>query len=117
MANRRMAARRTGTDRYWLSNLPATTAKRTLVRLAKLRRRIEHDHREIKTGLGLDHYEGRTWQGWHHHTTLVSAVDGHWPMLAVSLPRGATLIGPHSVCWGRVGSHGRIHSASGQTAP
>jgi hypothetical protein len=44
-----------------------------LVRLAKLRWRIEHDYREIKTGLGLDHYEGRTWQGWHHHTTLVSA--------------------------------------------
>jgi SRSO17 transposase len=59
--------------KYWLSNLPATTPKRTLVRLAKLRWRIEHDYREVKTGLGLDHYEGRTWQGWHHHTTLVSA--------------------------------------------
>ncbi|MEU8608277.1 IS701 family transposase [Actinoplanes sp. NPDC048791] len=59
--------------KYWLSNLPATTAKRTLIRLAKLRWRIEHDYREVKTGLGLDHYEGRTWQGWHHHTTLVSA--------------------------------------------
>lgn len=59
--------------RYWLSNLPQTTPYRRLVRLAKLRWRIEHDYREIKTGLGLDHYEGRTWQGWHHHTTLVSA--------------------------------------------
>ena len=59
--------------KYWLSNLPATTAKRTLIRLAQLRWRIEHDYREVKTGLGLDHYEGRTWQGWHHHTTLVSA--------------------------------------------
>jgi SRSO17 transposase len=59
--------------KYWLSNLPATTAKRTLIRLAKLRWRIEHDYREVKTGLGLDHYEGRTWQGWHHHVTLVSA--------------------------------------------
>jgi len=59
--------------RYWLSNLPERTPKRRLVRLAKLRWRIEHDYREIKTGLGLDHYEGRTWQGWHHHTTLVSA--------------------------------------------
>jgi SRSO17 transposase len=59
--------------KYWLSNLPAGTSKRTLVRLAKLRWRIEHDYREVKTGLGLDHYEGRTWQGWHHHTTLVSA--------------------------------------------
>lgn len=59
--------------RYWLSNLPQTTPMRRLVRLAKLRWRIEHDYREIKTGLGLDHYEGRTWQGWHHHTTLVCA--------------------------------------------
>ncbi|WP_203717893.1 IS701 family transposase [Asanoa siamensis] len=59
--------------RYWLSNLPENTPKRRLVHLAKLRWRIEHDYREIKTGLGLDHYEGRTWQGWHHHTTLVSA--------------------------------------------
>jgi SRSO17 transposase len=59
--------------KYWLSNLPVTVAKRTLVRWAKLRWRIEHDYREVKTGLGLDHYEGRTWQGWQHHTTLVSA--------------------------------------------
>jgi SRSO17 transposase len=59
--------------RYWLSNLPEKTPHRRLVSLAKLRWRIEHDYREVKTGLGLDHYEGRTWQGWHHHVTLVSA--------------------------------------------
>jgi SRSO17 transposase len=59
--------------KYWLSNLPTTTPKRTLIRWAKLRWRIEHDYRELKTGLGLHHYEGRTWQGWHHHVTLVSA--------------------------------------------
>jgi len=59
--------------KYWLSNLPTLTAKRTLVRQAKLRWRIEHDSREVKTGLGLHHYEGRTWTGWHHHVTLVSA--------------------------------------------
>lgn len=62
--------------KYWLSNLPADTPYRTLVRWAKLRWRIEHDYRELKTGLGLDHYEGRTWQGWHHHVTLVSAAHG-----------------------------------------
>jgi SRSO17 transposase len=59
--------------KYWLSSLPASTAKRTLVRWAKLRRRSEHDHHEVKTGLGLDRYKGRTWQGWQHHVTLVSA--------------------------------------------
>jgi SRSO17 transposase len=59
--------------KYWISDLPATTSRATLVRLAKLRWRIEHDYRELKDGLGLDHYEGRTWTGWHHHVTLVSA--------------------------------------------
>ncbi|KOV66832.1 transposase, partial [Streptomyces sp. NRRL WC-3618] len=35
--------------------------------------RIEHDYREMKQALGLAHFEGRTWNGWHHHVTLVSA--------------------------------------------
>ena len=43
-----------------------------LVRLAKLRWRMEHDYRELKDGLGLDHFEGRSFGGWHHHVTLVS---------------------------------------------
>ena len=60
---------------YWLSSLPADTVLRSLVRLAKIRWRIEHDHRELKHGLGLDHYEGRTWRGRHHHVTLVTAAQ------------------------------------------
>jgi SRSO17 transposase len=68
-----MADRRRRAGQVLVVEPPATTAKRTLIRLAKLRWRIEHDYREVKTGLGLDHYEGRTWQGWHHHVTLVSA--------------------------------------------
>ena len=58
---------------YWLSTLPETTELPELVRLAKIRWRIEHDYRELKHGLGLDHFEGRTWPGWHHHATLVTA--------------------------------------------
>lgn len=58
--------------KYWLSNLPADTPFKTLVRLAKLRWRIEHDYRELKDALGLDHFEGRTYRGWNHHVTLVS---------------------------------------------
>ncbi|MDQ0843159.1 IS701 family transposase [Streptomyces sp. V1I6] len=58
---------------YWLTSLPADTPLRRLVRLAKMRWRIEHDYREMKHGLGLDHFEGRTWRGWHHHATLVTA--------------------------------------------
>lgn len=58
---------------YWLSTLGEDTALAELVRLAKIRWRIEHDYRELKHGLGLDHFEGRTWIGWHHHVTLVTA--------------------------------------------
>jgi SRSO17 transposase len=58
---------------FWLSSLPSGMPLATLVRLAKLRWRIEHDYREMKQALGLAHFEGRTWNGWHHHVTLVSA--------------------------------------------
>lgn len=57
---------------YWLSSLPADTPIAELVRLGKLRWRIEHDYRELKDVLGLDHFEGRSYRGWHHHVTLVS---------------------------------------------
>jgi SRSO17 transposase len=60
---------------YWLSNLPADTPLPELVRLAKIRWRIEHDYRELKTALGLDHFEGRTLTGWHRHVTLVTAAS------------------------------------------
>ncbi len=56
--------------KYWLSNLEARTSLKTLVRLAKLRWRVEHDYRELKTGLGIDHFEGRSFVGWHRHVTL-----------------------------------------------
>jgi SRSO17 transposase len=58
--------------KYWLSNLPADAPLKELVRLAKMRWRIEHDYCELKDALGLDHFEGRTYRGWNHHVTLVS---------------------------------------------
>ncbi|HYN64670.1 MAG TPA: IS701 family transposase [Candidatus Limnocylindrales bacterium] len=58
--------------KYWLSNLPADTPLAQVVQLAKLRWRIEHDYRELKQCLGLDHYEGRTYRGLHHHLTCVT---------------------------------------------
>lgn len=58
--------------KYWLAGLPEATSLVELVGLAKLRWRIEHDYRELKDGLGLDHFEGRSFGGWHHHVTLVS---------------------------------------------
>jgi SRSO17 transposase len=50
---------------YWLCTLPADIRLRDLVRLAKIRWRIEHDYRELKTGLGLTHFEGRSFTGWN----------------------------------------------------
>jgi SRSO17 transposase len=58
---------------YWLSTFPEDAQVAELVRLAKIRWRIEHDYRELKTGLGLAHYEGRSWLGWNHHVTLITA--------------------------------------------
>jgi SRSO17 transposase len=55
---------------YWLSTLPEATPLAELVRLAKIRWRIEHDYRELKHGLGFDHFEGRSYAGWHRHVTL-----------------------------------------------
>lgn len=48
----------------------ARTSLKALVRLAKLRWRVEHDYREFTTGLGIDHFEGRSFVGWHRHVTL-----------------------------------------------
>ena len=57
--------------KYWLSNMHSGTPLKTLVRLGKIRWRVEHDYRELKTGLGIDHFEGRSFTGWHRHVTLV----------------------------------------------
>jgi SRSO17 transposase len=58
--------------KYWLASPPETTPLERLVGLAKLRWRVEHDDRELKDALGLDHFEGRSFKGWQHHVTLVS---------------------------------------------
>jgi SRSO17 transposase len=72
--------------KYWLSNLPPDTPIVTLVRLAKLRWRVEHDYRELKQCLGLDHYEGRTFCGLHHHLTCVTVA--HAFLTCCRLARG-----------------------------
>jgi SRSO17 transposase len=73
---------------YWLSSLPADIPLAELVRLAKIRWRIEHDYRELKTALGLDHFEGRTFAGWHRHVTLVTAAQLFLTVLRTS-PKAA----------------------------
>lgn len=62
--------------KYWLSTLPAGTPIATLVDTAKLRWRIERDFQDLKQEIGLDHYEGRGWRGFHHHAALSIAAYG-----------------------------------------
>jgi SRSO17 transposase len=59
--------------KYWLSSLPPDrTSFRGLLRKAKGPFRVEQDYEEMKGEVGLDHFEGRSWEEWHHHVTLVT---------------------------------------------
>jgi len=62
--------------KYWLSTLPQNIRFRDLVDSAKLRWRIERDYEELKQEVGLGHFEGRGWRGFHHHATLCIAAYG-----------------------------------------
>jgi SRSO17 transposase len=62
--------------KYWLSTLPQDITFRTLVDTTKLRWRIERDYQELKQEVGLGHFEGRGWRGFHHHATLCIAAYG-----------------------------------------
>jgi SRSO17 transposase len=61
---------------YWISNLPSDTPPERLARLARMRWKMELDYKQLKGELGLDHYEGRSYLGWYHHTALVTAAHG-----------------------------------------
>jgi SRSO17 transposase len=62
--------------KYWFSNLPRRTSLKRLVRIAKARWWIERDYQDLKQELGLGHYEGRNWRGFHHHASLCIAAYG-----------------------------------------
>jgi SRSO17 transposase len=62
--------------KYWISTLPANTRLHALVKIAKHRWIIERDYQELKQELGLGHFEGRNWRGFHHHATLCIAAYG-----------------------------------------
>jgi SRSO17 transposase len=63
-------------SKYWLSTLPPRTALKDLVHIAKARWLIERDYQELKQEIGLGHYEGRGWRGFHHHASLCIAAYG-----------------------------------------
>ena len=71
--------------------MAADTPPKTMVRLGNIRWRIEHDYRELKTGLGLDHFEGRSYTGWHRHVTLVVLAQAFR-----TLPRLDPALGPEA---------------------
>jgi SRSO17 transposase len=62
--------------KFWLATLPANASLKELVRLAKLRWRVERDYQEMKQEIGLDHFEGRGWRGFHHHAALCAVAHG-----------------------------------------
>jgi SRSO17 transposase len=62
--------------KYWLANVDKKISFRGLVDIAKMRWRIERDYQDLKQEIGLDHYEGRGWRGFHHHGTLCIAAYG-----------------------------------------
>jgi len=62
--------------KYWISTLPPATKLKALVKMAKHRWIIERDYQELKQELGLGHFEGRNWRGFHHHATLCIAAYG-----------------------------------------
>jgi len=62
--------------KYWISTLPLNTSLKALVKMAKHRWIIERDYEELKQELGLGHFEGRNWRGFHHHATLCIAAYG-----------------------------------------
>ena len=74
--------------KYFLSNLPAEAAINDLVATAHMRWRIERDYQDLKQELGLGHYEGRGWRGFHHHAALTIAAYGF--LVAERLAAGAT---------------------------
>src|SRR6266581_252688 len=62
--------------KYWLSTVDKNISLRQLVDTAKMRWRVERDYQELKQEVGLGHYEGRSWPGFHHHGTLCIAIYG-----------------------------------------
>lgn len=76
--------------KYWLSTLSADSTITHLVDTAKLRWRIERDYQELKQELGLGHYEGRSWRGFHHHASLCIAAYGFLISLRETIPPSAS---------------------------
>jgi SRSO17 transposase len=72
--------------RFYFSTLPAHLSLKELVRITKLRWRVERDHQDLKGEVGLDHFEGRTWRGFHRHATLCAVAHGFLALRRAPFP-------------------------------
>jgi SRSO17 transposase len=85
-----------GPTKYWLANVEKNISFGALVDFAKMRWRIERDYQELKQEIGLGHYEGRSWPGFHHHGTLCIAAYGflisEQELIPPSAPRTARVL-------------------------
>ena len=78
--------------KFYFSNLPESTPLKRLVRLIKLRWRVERDYQELKGEIGLDHFEGRTWRGFHHHAALCAVAHGFLALRRALFPPEAAAL-------------------------
>ena len=108
VADRRVARGPRAADRLLDLKPPADTQPERLARLARMRWKMELDYKQLKGELGLDHYEGRSWLGWYHHTALVTAAHGFLtlgapspfsPAVGLTLPKAVLLMQPIFKCW------------------
>ena len=74
--------------KFWLSTLSEKSSKRKLVKMAKVRWRIERDYQDMKQEVGLNHFEGRKWRGFHHHVTLCIAAHAFLALNRAFSPQG-----------------------------
>ena len=86
--------------KYYLSTLPEDIAVNDLVAQAHMRWRIERDYQDLKQELGLGHYEGRGWRGFHHHASLSIAAYGFLvtERIAAGKPAGTKKTSPQAKC-------------------
>jgi len=80
--------------KFWLATLPAGVSLKELVRLAKLRWRVERDYQEMKQEIGLDHFEGRGWRGFHHHAALCAVAHGFLALRRALFPPEEDAVDP-----------------------
>lgn len=80
--------------RFHFATLPATFSLKELVRVTKLRWRVERDYQDLKGEVGLDHFEGRTWRGFHRHATLCAVAHGFLALRRALFPPEADQVDP-----------------------